>query len=97
MNNKHFKVQSSFSTLYFDVEGFKLLSNTTEEEIKQALQEFVDDIDEDEDYFFSDCDNLDGTPDMDGFSIVELSEEEYNTLNKLFDGSFGLFIGPDFE
>lgn len=94
---KHFKVQSSFPTLYFDVEGFKLLSNTTEEEILKSLQEFVDELDEDEEYFFSDCDNLSEVPDMDGFSIVELSEEEYNVLNKLFDGSFGLFIGPDFE
>lgn len=94
---KRFKIQSTFSTLYFDVEGFVLVSDTTEEEILKSLNEFVDDIDEGEDYFFSDCDNLDGTPDMDGYSIVELSEDEYNTLNKLFGESYGIFIGPDFE
>lgn len=92
----HFKVQSNFSSLYFDVEGFVLVSNTTKEEIEQNLQDFVNEIDEDEEFFFSDCDTLDEIPDMDGFTIVELSEEEFNIINKMFGGRFGLFIGPDF-
>jgi phosphopantetheinyl transferase (holo-ACP synthase) len=78
----------------FDVHGFKIM---TEKEVND-FEELANSITYPFEYYAnSEC--LSYTNGEDFFSRIsfkEISKEEYNTLKKIFNGEFGMFIGEEY-
>lgn len=87
--------EDSFSSAY-DVYGFTIMTDKE----RTKYEELAESITWEFNYFTSDEDTVitysSGEDLLNRISFKEINKEEYITLDKLFDGSFGNFPGEEF-